>query len=86
MKLVTIAFASAIALSAIAPAFAYENDLENAAPASSIYPGEHQAAGKRAGQYRAFDARASMPVTTPAGMPLTTPAGDGVDFGIGSQS
>ena len=86
MKLVTIAFASAIALSAVAPAFAYENDLENAAPAASMYPGEHQTAGKHAGHHRAFDARASMPVTTPTGMPLATPAGEGVDFGIGSQS
>lgn len=86
VKLVTIAFASAIALSAVAPAFAYENDLESGASASSMHPGEHQAAGKHAGQHRAFDARASMPVTMPAVMPVTPPAGEIPDFGIGSQS
>ena len=82
MKIVTIAFASAIALSAVAPAFAYENDLENGVPASSIHPGEHQAAAKRAGQHRAFDARAYMPIAAPP----AAPAGANWDFGIGSQS
>jgi hypothetical protein len=78
VKFVTIAFASAIALSAIAPAFAYENDLETIGPASSMRPGEHQAAGQRAGQHRAFDARAYMPAPAPVVAPY--------DFGIGSQS
>ena len=86
MKIVTIAFASAIALSAVAPAFAYENDLENGVPASSVHPGEHQAAAKRAGQRRAFDARASMPTTMPTTALPAAPAGAYWDFGIGSQS
>ncbi len=85
-KIATIAFASAIGLSAIAPAFAYENELEGVAPASTMHPGEHQVTGKRVGQHRAFDARAYMPATAPAGMPVTAPASEFPDFGIGSQS
>ena len=78
MKIVTIAFASAIALSAIAPAFAYENDLEGAAPASSMRPMDHQRAGMHANSHRAFDARAYVPAPAPVAVPY--------DFGIGSQS
>ncbi len=78
MKIVTIAFASAIALSAVAPAFAYENDLEGAAPASSMRPMDHQRAGMRVDSHRAFDARAYVPAPAPAAAPY--------DFGIGSQS
>src|SRR6185295_18823373 len=82
VKIVTIAFASAIALSAMAPAFAYENDLESGVPAPSM----QQAAGKHAGHHHAFDARASMPVAAPVGVPPAAPAGAYWDFGIGSQS
>lgn len=84
MKLVTIAFASALALSAVAPAFAYENDLENGQPASSTYPGQHPAAGKRAGHHHANDARAYVPMSGP----MNTPSSNygAWDFGIGSQS
>ena len=76
MKIVTIAFASAIALSAVAPVFAYESELEYVA--SSMRPDQHQAAGIRASQHRPFDARAYA--TQPA--PVVVP----YDFGIGSQS
>ena len=76
MKIVTIAFASAIALSAVAPVFAYESELENVA--SSMRPGEHQAAGRRTSQHRPFDARAYAPLPAPVVAPF--------DFGIGSQS
>jgi hypothetical protein len=85
VKFVTIAFASAIALSAIAPAFAYENDLEGATPASSMQAGEHHAMGKRAGHHRANDARAYEPFNAPTSAPVSAPVG-GPDFGIGSQS
>jgi hypothetical protein len=83
VKIVTIAFASAIALSAIAlsaiaPAFAYENDLEGAAPASSMRPMDHQRAGMRVNSHRASDARAYVPAPAPVAVPY--------DFGIGSQS
>jgi hypothetical protein len=79
-NIVTIAFASAIALSTIAPAFAYENDLEGPVPAPIMHP------GKRTTQHRAFDARASMPTTMPTTAPPAAPAGAYWDFGIGSQS
>lgn len=86
MKIVTIAFASAIALSAVAPVFAYESELENVASsmrpdehqAAGMRPGEHQAAGMRASQHRPFDARAYAPLPAPVVAPY--------DFGIGSQS
>ena len=78
MKIITIAFASAIALSAVAPAFAYENDLESGAPASSMRPMDHQRAGMRVNSHRAFDARAYVPAPAPVAAPY--------DFGIGSQS
>lgn len=86
MKIVTIAFASAIALSAVAPVFAYESELENVASsmrpdehqAAGMRPGEQQAAGMRASQHRPFDARAYAPVPAPVVAPY--------DFGIGSQS
>ncbi len=86
MKIVTIAFASAIALSAVAPVFAYESELENVASsmrpdehqAAGMRPGEHQAAGRRASQHRPFDARAYAPLPAPVVAPY--------DFGIGSQS
>lgn len=86
MKIVTIAFASAIALSAVAPVFAYESELENVASsmrpdehqAAGMRPGEHQAAGMRASQHRPFDARAYAPLSAPVVAPY--------DFGIGSQS
>jgi hypothetical protein len=76
VKIVTIAFASAITLSAVAPVFAYESELEYVA--SSMRPDQHQAAGMRAGQLRTFDARAYAPVPAPVVAPY--------DFGIGSQS
>ena len=76
MKIITIAFASAIALSAVAPAFAYENDLEGAAPASSMRP-MNQRAGMHANAHRSFDARAYAPVPAPVVAPY--------DFGIGNQ-
>jgi hypothetical protein len=86
VKIVTIAFASAIALSAVAPVFAYESELENVASsmrpdehqAAGMRPGEHQAAGRRASQHRPFDARAYAPLPAPVVAPY--------DFGIGSQS
>ena len=76
MEIVTIAFASVIALSAVAPVFAYESELEYVA--SSIRADQHQAAGMRASQHRPFDARAYAPVPAPVVAPY--------DFGIGSQS
>ena len=86
MKIVTIAFASAIALSAVAPVFAYESELENVASsmrpdghqAAGMRPGEHQATGRRASQHHPFDARAYAPLPAPVVAPY--------DFGIGSQS
>jgi hypothetical protein len=86
VKIVTIAFASAIALSAVAPVFAYESELENVASsmrpdehqAAGMRPGEHQATGRRASQHRPFDARAYAPLPAPVVAPY--------DFGIGSQS
>ena len=77
MKIVTIAFASAIALSAIAPAFAYENDLENGAPASSMQPMDPQRAGMHANAHRPLDAHAYVPVPPPVVTPY--------DFGIENQ-
>lgn len=77
MKIIMIAFASAIALSAVAPAFAYENDLEGAAPASSMRPMGQQHAGMHANAHRAFDARAYVPAPAPVAAPY--------DFGIGNQ-
>ena len=81
MKIVTIAVASAIAMSSIAmsaPAFAYENDLEGVASTSTMQPMDRQHAGVHANSHRAFDARAYAPVTAPVAGPY--------DFGIGSQS
>jgi hypothetical protein len=79
VKLVTIAVASAIAMSsAIAPAFAYENDLESVTSSSKVQPMDRQHAGVQANSHRAFDARAYAPVHAPAAAPY--------DFGIGSQS
>ena len=84
MKIVTIAFASTIALSAaIAPAFAYENDLESGAPASSMQPRGHQAAARHTNMHRAPDAKAFVPNGEPV---INAPVNMGVDFGIGSQS
>ena len=77
VKIITIAFASAIALSAVAPAFAYENDLEGVAPASTMRPTDHQRAAMRANERRALDARAFAPVPAPVAAPF--------DFGIGNQ-
>ena len=79
-SLTKLVFASTLALSTVGTAFAYENDLETVAPVSSMHSGEHQSAGKRAGQHRANDARAYAPA------PARMPAAGGVDFGIGSQS
>src|SRR5215510_15435088 len=58
VKIATIAFASAVALSAITPAFAYENDLENGAPVSSVQPSGHQASAKHTNMHRATDSKA----------------------------
>jgi len=77
VKIVTIALASAIALSAIAPAFAYENDLENGASASTVQPMDHKRAGMHANAHRPFDARAYAPVPAPVVVPY--------DFGIENQ-
>ena len=76
-KIATIAFASAVALSAIAPAFAYENELEGVAPASTVRPTDHQRAAMNANAHRAFDARAFAPAPAPVVAPF--------DFGIGNQ-
>ena len=86
MKIVTIAFASAIALSAVAPVFAYESELENVA--SSMRPDEHQTAGMRRGQHQAAGRRASQhhPFDARAYAPLPAPVVAPYDFGIGSQS
>jgi hypothetical protein len=73
-------------LSAVAPVFAYESELENVASsmrpdehqAAGMRPGEHQATGRRASQHRPFDARAYAPLPAPVVAPY--------DFGIGSQS
>ncbi|HEY7230573.1 MAG TPA: hypothetical protein VH558_09405 [Pseudolabrys sp.] len=78
MRILTIAVASAIALSAIAPAFAYENDLEIVRPASTMHPMDNRHAGMHANMHRAFDARAYAPATGYVVGPY--------DFGIGSQS
>lgn len=78
MKIATLVFASAIALSAVAPAFAYENDLEVVAPTSTVRPMNHQHAGMRASEPHPFDARAYAPVPAPVVAPY--------DFGIGNQS
>ncbi|HZP68592.1 MAG TPA: hypothetical protein VFB29_01495 [Pseudolabrys sp.] len=77
MKVTTIAFASAIALSAVAPAFAYENDLEYVSSASGTHSTARYA-GKRVDAHHAFDARAYVPAPAPVAAPY--------DFGIGSQS
>ena len=77
MKIITIVFASAIALSAVAPAFAYENDLEGAAPASSTRPMRQQHVDTHTNAHRAFDARAYVPAPAPVAAPY--------DFGIGNQ-
>lgn len=76
MKIATLVFASAIAVSAVAPAFAYENDLEGVAPASSMRP-MNQRAGMHANAHRATDARAYVPAPAPVAAPY--------DFGIGNQ-
>jgi hypothetical protein len=76
VKIATLVFASAIALSAVAPAFAYENDLEGVAPASSMRP-MNQRAGMHANAHRATDARAYVPAPAPVAAPS--------QFGIGNQ-
>lgn len=76
MKIITIVFASAIALSAAAPAFAYENELESVSSASTEHPMDQHRAGTRVQPHRASDARAYVPAPAPAPY----------DFGIGSQS
>jgi hypothetical protein len=76
VKIATLVFASAIALSAVAPAFAYENDLEGVAPASSMRP-MNQRAGMHVNAHRATDARAYVPAPAPVAAPY--------DFGIGNQ-
>ena len=83
MKIVTIAVASAVAISsvamsAIAPAFAYENDLESVTSTSTMHQMHRQHAGMHANAHRAFDARAYAPAPAPVSAPN--------DFGIGSQS
>lgn len=77
VKIVTIVLASAIALSAIAPAFAYESNLENGAPASTIQPMDHQRARMHANAHRPIDARAYAPAPAPVVAPY--------DFGIEDQ-
>ena len=77
MKIVTIALASAIALSAIAPSFAYESNLESGAPASTMQPMDHQHAGMHANAHRPIDARAYAPAPAPVVAPY--------DFGIENQ-
>jgi hypothetical protein len=76
VKIATLVFASAIALSAVAPAFAYENDLEGVAPASSMRP-MNQRAGMHANAHRATDARAYVPAPAPVAAPYY--------FGIANQ-
>jgi hypothetical protein len=96
VKIVTIAFASAIALSAVAPVFAYESELENVASsmrpdehqAAGMRPDEHQAAGMRPGEHQAAGIRADQhrPFDARAYAPLPAPVVAPYDFGIGSQS
>jgi hypothetical protein len=81
VKIVTIAFASAIALSTVVPAFAYENDLETVTSASSMQPKVHRRAGMHANAHRAIGTRAYAPAPAPADAPVVAP----YDFGIGNQ-
>jgi hypothetical protein len=76
VKITTIVFASAIALSVAAPAFAYENELESVTPAQTAHPMDQHRADTRVKPHRASDARAYVPA------PVAAP----YDFGIGSQS
>ena len=80
MKIATkLVFASFLALSAVAPAFAAEEDtlLEREAYMSNTSAINQHVATKRVQTLRAFEARAYAP----AGASV----GESVDFGIGSQ-
>lgn len=72
-------FASTFALSALAPAFAAEEDLllERNGKISSTESIVQSAAAKHVRAHRATDARAYVPADASVG--------EGVDFGIGSQ-
>jgi len=73
-----IIFASVLALSAVAPAFAYEGD-STQAPNTQISTKSsraQQVMGSHVRTHRGIDANAYEPVSTPAG----------VDLGIGSQN
>jgi hypothetical protein len=67
-------------MSAIAPAFAYENDLESVTSTSTMHQMHQmhrQHAGMHANAHRAFDARAYAPAPAPVSAPN--------DLGFGSQ-
>ena len=85
MKTVSkIIFASTLALSAVAPAFAYEGDedtvLNRNTHISTTRPLTQQIVGKHVRAHRATDSNAYAPVEAPGSAPF------GVDFDIGSQS
>lgn len=88
MKITTLVFASAVVLSAIAPAFAEEDDLlrERAAQSSTAYPIEHLPDGRRGTPHHPTDARAYAPADARAFAPAYAPWRAPYDFGIGSQS
>lgn len=73
-----IIFASALALSVAAPAFAYETDLEYQAQVSTTRTHAQHVMGNRVRAGRTSDA-----LNANAFAPASTPTG--VDFGIGSQ-
>ena len=92
MKVTTIVFASAVVLSAIAPALAEEDDLlrERAGQSWTAYASEHRPVGRRATPHHPTDARAYAPADArafaPAYAPSYAPSRAPYDFGIGSQS
>ena len=76
MKTVSkIIFASALALSAVAPAFAYETALEYQTQVSTTGSRAQHVTGKHIRTLRGVDASAYEPASSPVG----------VDFSIGSQ-
>ena len=76
MKTVSkIMFAFALALSAVAPAFAYETALEYQTQVSTTGSRTQHATGKHVRTHRGIDANAYEPASAPVG----------VDFSIGSQ-
>jgi len=81
MKILSkIVFISAVALSAISPAFAYESALEYQTQMSNTGTRAHHVMGKRNAvrAHRGIDASAYAPVDAPAGQVR--------DFGIGGPA